>query len=217
MGYLEALLSDQDQLATSSLMPVLEVVMQLAAGDYSARGAILGENEGLDALMTGVNMLSEEVAYRFAENARLVQELEQNLAKMSAQQETILSLSTPSLLVWKGIVVLPLIGVLDTARAQRLTGELLNRVVQHSTDVVIIDVTGVAEADLETTNHLLNTFRAVRLLGSQCILTGLGPANARSLATLEVNLSAVAVRGTLHEGLKLAFGMTARRVVKTER
>jgi len=217
MGYLEALLSDQDQLATSSLMPVLDVVMQLAAGDYSARGAILGENEGLDALMTGVNMLSEEVAYRFAENARLVQELEQNLAKMSAQQETILSLSTPSLLVWKGIVVLPLIGVLDTARAQRLTGELLNRVVQHSTDVVIIDVTGVAEADLETTNHLLNTFRAVRLLGSQCILTGLGPANARSLATLDVNLNDVAVRGTLHEGLKLAFGMTARRVVKTER
>lgn len=198
-------------------MPVLDVVMQLAAGDYAARGAIVGENEGLDALMAGINMLAEEVAFRFAENARLVQELENNIAKMSAQQETILSLSTPSLLVWKGIVVLPLIGVLDTARAQRLTGELLNRVVQHSTDVVIIDVTGVADADLDTTNHLLNTFRAVHLLGAQCILTGLSSANARSLANLEVHLGDIAVRGTLHQGLELAFGITSRRVIEAKR
>lgn len=210
-------MSDQDHLATASLMPVLDVVMQLAAGDYTARGTILGENESLDALMAGINMLAEEVAYRFAENARLVGELEDNIAKLSAQQKTILSLSTPSLLVWKGIVVLPLIGVLDTARAYQLTGELLNRVVQHATEVVIIDVTGVVDSDMGTTNHLLNTFRAVRLLGAHCILTGLSSANARALATLEVDLRDVAVRGTLQQGLELAFGMTSRRVVQVKR
>lgn len=200
-----------------SLMSALDVVMQLASGNYEARAVARGENDEIDALVAGINMLAEEVAFKFAENARLVEALEANIAQLHAQQQTILELSTPSLMVWRGIVVLPLVGILDSARAQRLSGELLNRVAQGAIDVVIIDVTGVGEVDIATTNYLLNTFRALRLLGARCILTGLGPSNARTMVTLDVDLSQIAIRGTLHDGLMLAFSMTGRRVVEETR
>ncbi|MBK9259277.1 MAG: STAS domain-containing protein [Polyangiaceae bacterium] len=201
-----------DDERSSSLGQVLDVVMQLAAGDFSARANVSGRGDEMDALMAGVNMLAEEMASKFEDNARLVRALEENMEAMAVQHRTIMSLSTPSLLVWKGIVVLPLIGMLDATRAQNLSAELLNRVERYATDVVIIDVTGVAEVDTTTANHLLNAFAALQLLGAKCILTGLGPANARKMATLEVDLSSIAIRGTLHDGLKLAFSMTGRHV-----
>jgi rsbT co-antagonist protein RsbR len=204
--------TDEDK--STAMSQVLQVIMQLAAGDFSVRAISTGGDDEMDALAVGINMLIEEVVAKFDENARLVQTLEQNMDRMADQHRTIMSLSTPSLLVWKGIVVLPLIGMLDAQRAQNLSGALLNRVAQHSTDVVIVDVTGVAEVDEATVNHLLNTFSALRLLGAKCILTGLGPENARKMSTLSVDMSAIAICGSLHDGLKLAFSMTGRRVVE---
>jgi rsbT co-antagonist protein RsbR len=204
--------SDEDK--PTPVSQVLQVVMQLAAGDFSVRAVSPGGDGEMDALAVGINMLIEEIVAKFDENARLVRTLEQNMERMADQHRTIMSLSTPSLVVWKGIVVLPLIGMLDTTRAQNLSGELLNRVAQHSTDVVIVDVTGVAEANEATVNHLLNTFAALRLLGASCILTGLGPENARTMAALDVDMGALAIRGSLHDGLKLAFSITGRQVVE---
>jgi rsbT co-antagonist protein RsbR len=213
-GKMTSVLESNNDDKPSPMSQILQVVMQLAAGDFSARAIGSGGDDEMDALAAGINMLIEEVVAKFDENAELVRTLEQNMERMADQHRTIMSLSTPSLLVWKGIVVLPLIGMLDTTRAQNLSGELLNRVAQHSTDVVIIDVTGVAEVDGATVNHLLNTFAALRLLGAKCILTGLGPANARKMAAIDVDMSAIAIRGSLHDGLKLAYSMTGRKVLE---
>jgi rsbT co-antagonist protein RsbR len=140
----------------------------------------------------------------------------QNLAEMAAKNQTIMSLSTPSLLVWKGIVVLPLIGVLDRERAEKLSTELLRQIEQQAAEVVIIDITGVAIVDKETAGHLLNAFAAARLLGAQGILTGISSVNARTLASLDAGLQGVSVRGNLHDGLKFAFAMTGRRVLASK-
>jgi rsbT co-antagonist protein RsbR len=85
---------------------------------------------------------------------------------------------------------------------------------RHETDVVIIDVTGLAEMDTTTVHHLLDTVSALRLLGTRCILTGLGAHNARKMMTFDVDLQGIAMRSTLHDGLKLALSMTGRRVIE---
>jgi rsbT co-antagonist protein RsbR len=202
-----------DDSQRSRVKEALEVLMRLAAGDFSARAAMSGCGDEMDALIAGINMLGEEIEAKFAENERLLRELERNVEEMAAKNRTIMSLSTPSLLVWRGIVVLPLIGMLDRERAEKLGAELLNQIQHQATRVVIVDITGIAVVDTTTANHLLNTFAAARLLGAGGILTGLSPANARTLASLEVDLGAVAVRGSLHDGLRLAFAMTGRRVL----
>jgi rsbT co-antagonist protein RsbR len=198
----------------SAVSQILQVVMQLAAGDFSVRAVDAGNGDEFDALAVGINMLIEEVVAKFAENDRLMQTLEENMERVAVQHRTIMSLSTPSLLVWKGILVLPLIGMLDTTRARNLSGELLEGVMQHETDVVIIDVTGLAEMDTTTVHHLLDTVSALWLLGTRCILTGLGAHNARKMMTFDVDLQGIAMRSTLHDGLKLALSMTGRRVIE---
>jgi rsbT co-antagonist protein RsbR len=197
----------------SPLSHLLDVVMQLAAGDFSARAVDAGNGDELDALAIGINMLVEEVVAKFAENDRLVQAVEQNMERLKAQHQTIMSLSTPSLAVWEGVLALPLIGMIDTARAQQLSRDLLQRVMQQDTDVVIMDVTGLAEMDTTTVRHLLDTVSALRLLGTKCVLTGLGSQNARKMATMDVELQDVAIRATLHDGLTLALSMTGRRII----
>lgn len=202
----------KDDNQAARLAELLGVVVELAGGNFSARAVVSADRDDLDALVAGVNMLAEEIEAKFAENTRLLATLERNVEEMAAQHRTIMSLSTPSLLVWQGIVVLPLIGVLDTLRAQNLSNELLERITRHGADVVIVDVTGIATVDTATAKHLLDTFSAVRLLGAQCILTGLSAANARSMVDLDIDLRTIIVRGTLHDGLRQAFRMTGRHV-----
>lgn len=200
----------------SRLKEGLDALMRLAAGDFSARATMSDAGDDLDAMIAGINMLGEELEAKFKENERLVEELEQHLREMAAKNQTIMSLSTPSLLVWNGIVVLPLIGELDRERAERFSAELLYQVQHQAARVVIIDVTGVAAVDATTASHLLRAFAAARLVGARGILTGLSPVNAGVLAGLDADLRAVAVRGDLHDGLKLAFAMTGRQVVGGE-
>lgn len=191
---------------------LLSVVVELAAGNFSTRAKLSNQRDELTALASGINMLAEELEAKFAENVQLMETLERNMAEMAAQHRTIMSLSTPSLLVWQGILVLPLIGTLDEERTQNLSNALLKRIVHQGADVIIIDVTGIAKVDTTTAKHLLDTFSAVRLLGAQCILTGLSAANARSMVDLDVDMKTVTIRGSLHEGLKYAFAMTGRHV-----
>lgn len=202
--------SDEGHIAR--LSELLNVVMELAAGNFSARAVVSHKGDELDALIAGINMLAEEINAKFSENSRLMETLERNMATMAAQHRTIMSLSTPSLQVWHGIVVLPLIGMLDAGRAQNLSNDLLERIVSHGAEVVIVDVTGIAAVDTTTAKHLLDTFAAVRLLGARCILTGLSAANARSMVDLDLDMQTVTVCGSLHDGLKRAFGMTGKRV-----
>ena len=117
-------------------------------------------------------------------------------------------------MVWQGILVVPLIGMMDSVRAQKFTSDLLDRISNSATKVVIIDITGIAEMDLATAKHLMQTFAAVGLLGAQCILTGLSASSARKVAALDIDLQSLTVRGNLHEGLSLAFSRTGRRVME---
>ena len=130
--------------------------------------------------------------------------------------QALLELSTPVLRLWEGILGLPLIGTIDTARAQQIMEKVLQSIVATESTVVIIDVTGIPVVDTKVAGHLLDTGRAANLLGAQYILTGISPSVAQTLTKLDVDLSQVITRGTLRGGLEEAFKIINVKVLKVE-
>jgi rsbT co-antagonist protein RsbR len=124
-----------------------------------------------------------------------------------------MELSTPVMQVWNGVVVAPLIGSLDSARTQQFMERLLSRIVETNSPVALVDIMGVPTIDTQTAQHLIETITAVRLLGSQVILTGVRPAIAQTLVHLGVNLSDILTRSSLSAGLLVAFNILNLEVV----
>ena len=132
---------------------------------------------------------------------------------IALQQEAIRELSTPVLTIRDRLLVLPIIGVLDTSRAQQLTEELLKAIRDSRARVVILDVTGVPAVDSAIANHLLQTVEACRLMGAQVIVTGLSSSVAQSLVTLGVDLTKLNAVGDLQGGIEVANQIMGYRVV----
>jgi rsbT co-antagonist protein RsbR len=130
------------------------------------------------------------------------------------QQEAMLELSTPVVKLWDGILALPLIGTLDSARTQVVMESLLQRVVVDSTDVVIIDITGVPTVDTLVAQHLLKTVTAARLMGTDCIISGIRPQIAQTIVHLGVDLTSVVTKSSLADAFKIALARRELMVVK---
>jgi rsbT co-antagonist protein RsbR len=126
-------------------------------------------------------------------------------AVVASQRDAILELSTPVIEIWQGIMVLPLIGTIDSARTRQIMDNLLNRVVDTQAEVVILDLTGVSVVDTAVANHLMKTVEAAELLGTRCILTGISPAIAQTLVHLGVDLGHITTCSTLRMGLQQAL------------
>lgn len=129
------------------------------------------------------------------------------------QQEEIAELSTPVVKLWQGIIALPLIGTLDSARTQVVMENLLQAIVDESADLAIIDITGVPTVDTLVAQHLLKTIAAARLMGADCIVSGIRPQIAQTMVHLGVELDVVS-KATLADALALAFRRTGRSVVR---
>jgi anti-anti-sigma factor len=125
---------------------------------------------------------------------------------IAAQRSLIQELSTPIIPVSDSILVVPLVGAIDTLRARQITETLLEAVGRQQTQVLIIDITGVAMVDTSVVNHLLQTARAARLLGTSVLLVGIGPEVAQVIVQLGIDLSSIVTRSTLQAGLEYARG-----------
>lgn len=121
------------------------------------------------------------------------------------QQEEMLELSTPVVKLWDGILALPLIGTLDSARTQVVMESLLQAIVQTGSEIAIIDITGVPTVDTLVAQHLLKTVAAARLMGADCIISGIRPQIAQTIVHLGVDLSQVSTKATLAEAFMLAL------------
>jgi rsbT co-antagonist protein RsbR len=130
------------------------------------------------------------------------------------QRRTIGELETPVIQVWEGILALPVVGGLDTARAQDMTEALLEKIVQTGSEVVLIDITGVPVVDTAVAKHLLETVSAARLLGAEVLIVGLSSRVAMTLVHLGIDLGGVTTRTTLARGLQLAFARLGLEVVR---
>lgn len=130
------------------------------------------------------------------------------------QQEEIAELSTPVVKLWDGILALPLIGTLDSARTQVVMENLLQSIVDQDAQIAIIDITGVPTVDTLVAQHLLKTVAAARLMGADCIVSGIRPQIAQTMVHLGVELNVIS-KASLADALKLALGKSGRTVIET--
>lgn len=121
------------------------------------------------------------------------------------QQEELLELSTPVVKLWEGILALPVIGTLDSARTQVVMESLLEAIVQSNSRVAIIDITGVPTVDTVVAQHLLKTVTAARLMGADCIISGVRPQIAQTIVHLGINLLDVTTKATLSAAFRVAL------------
>jgi rsbT co-antagonist protein RsbR len=133
-------------------------------------------------------------------------------AVISRQQEEMLELSTPVVKLWDGVLALPMIGTLDSARTQVVMESLLQRIVETGAEVAIIDITGVPTVDTLVAQHLLKTITAARLMGADCIISGIRPQIAATIVHLGVDLSAVITKATLADAFALALQRSGKYV-----
>lgn len=131
---------------------------------------------------------------------------------IAEQSLSLLELSTPVLRVWHQVLLLPLVGVIDTQRARQITERLLEAIALHEARVTILDLTGVPVLDTSVAQHLMKTIDAARLLGSRVVMTGISPEGAQTLTKLGIRFADVISRATLRAGLAEALMLIDRRI-----
>jgi rsbT co-antagonist protein RsbR len=172
---------------------------------YQRNFALL--NRVLNAYEPAANRIANTVAVSFVDERERV---------IRQQQDAIRELSTPVLPVRERLLILPIIGVLDTERARQLTEQLLLGIRTHRARVVVIDITGAPDVDAAVANHLVRTVDASRLMGASVIITGLSPKIAQTLVTIGVDLSKMNTIGDLQGGLEQAERLLGFRVTRQE-
>jgi PAS domain S-box-containing protein len=149
----------------------------------------------------------------FSKVTRDLTDRKQAEEKIMQQSKEIMDLSTPVMQVWRGVVVAPLIGSLDSTRTQQFMERLLDRIVETNSPVALVDIMGVPTVDTQTAQHLIETISAVRLLGAQVVLTGVRPAIAQTLVHLGIDLSGITTRSSLSGGLQVALDVLNLQIV----
>ena len=152
--------------------------------------AVLGE------ILAGLMLLHEELAFREHERAKAEQRNRE--------------LSTPVLELGRRVLLLPLVGVVDLGRSEQMVERALAAIAAKGGRVLVIDITGIGDIDVNVASRIGSTIRAVGLLGARTILTGVSPANARTMVLLEADLGNVIIKRALGDGLAAAFELTGR-------
>jgi rsbT co-antagonist protein RsbR len=164
-------------------------------------------NRVLDAYEPAANRIANTVAVSFVEERERI---------IRQQQDSIRELSTPVLPMRERLLILPIIGVLDSERARQLTEQLLNGIRTHRAKVVVVDITGVPDVDESVADHLVRTVDASRLMGASVIITGLSPEIAQTLVTIGVDLSKMDTIGDLQGGLEEAERLLGYSVTRVD-
>ena len=133
---------------------------------------------------------------------------------IARQQEDLLELSTPVVKLWEGVLALPMIGTLDSQRTQVVMESLLERIVETGSEIAIIDITGVPTVDTLVAQHLLKTVTAIRLMGADCIISGVRPQIAQTIVHLGLDLQGIVTKANLADALAVALQRLEFRVTK---
>lgn len=135
---------------------------------------------------------------------------------IARQQQELLELSTPVVRLWENVLALPLIGTLDSGRTQVVMQNLLEAIVATRSDIAIIDITGVPTVDTLVAQHLLKTVAAARLMGADCIISGIRPQIAQTIIHLGVDLSEVTTKATMADAFQVALTRAGMTIIRTD-
>ncbi|WP_240488514.1 STAS domain-containing protein [Labilithrix luteola] len=184
------------------IVDVLVVLADVGSGDYTTRvKSSLPAGHPLGTLTSSVNQMIDSLAGEQEKAASYRLELEEKVAMIETQRAAIRELSTPIIEVWEGILCLPIVGVLDSTRSAEMTEALLSAIVEKEARCSIIDITGIQVMDTATADHFLRMARSVKLLGSECVLTGVHPNIAQTMVHMGVDLSEVITHRSLRNAL----------------
>jgi len=183
------------------------------------------QQAGLVKQITGymtllINALTETEKHAVIQQRQEIEQaLEQTLMAQQSQEkdlrQVIQELATPIIPIYDGVLVLPLIGMIDTQRAQEITERLLTAIAEYVAEIVILDITGITFIDTSVANHLLLTAQAARLLGTQVLLVGVSTEVAQTMVQLGVTLENIITRATLQSGLEYALQRRGLSIMPT--
>ena len=135
------------------------------------------------------------------------EELSTSLDRIKTQNLAIQAMSTPTIKLWEGILVLPVLGVIDSVRAQQMMDSILNKIQETAPKTIILDIHGVAAVDTSVANHLIKITKATKLMGCECLLSGISPAVAQTIVQLGIDMGSIKSHATLSEALAVAFSL----------
>jgi len=163
-------------------------------------------------LTTQITSISELLDEMGMHTVRTFQKARESVIKR--QQEELLELSTPVVKLWDGVLALPMIGTLDSQRTQVVMESLLQRIVDTGSEIAIIDITGVPTVDTLVAQHLLKTVTAIRLMGADCIISGVRPQIAQTIVHLGLDLEGIVTKANLADAFALALKRSNLTVTK---
>jgi rsbT co-antagonist protein RsbR len=180
--------------------PLFDALPQLNEGDQNK-------------LIAAVGQISEIVDNMAQWTANTYQRAREDI--IDRQQQELLELSTPVIKLWDGVLAVPMIGTLDSSRTQLVMESLLQSIVETESTLAIIDITGVPTVDTLVAQHLLKTVTAIRLMGADCIISGIRPQIAQTIVHLGIDLQGVTSKATLADALALALRQTGYVITKS--
>jgi rsbT co-antagonist protein RsbR len=190
----------------------LLVLANVGYGDLDSQVQVdLDPGTPLGALFEGINVMIESLRVERDRSQSYRAELEEKLATIEQQRAAIRELSTPVIEVWEGVLCLPIVGVVDSARAAQMTDVLLQQIVDKRTRCAIVDITGIDAMDTRTVDHFVRMARAVRLLGAECVLTGVSQSIAHTVVHMGIDFRDVVTHRSLREALQ-AYVTASRKV-----
>lgn len=134
--------------------------------------------------------------------------------RLREQSHTIREMSTPTIKLWEGVLVLPVVGIIDSMRAQYMMETMLTKIMETYSKIIILDIQGVAAVDTAVANHLIKITKATKLMGCECILSGISPAVAQTMIQLGIEMGMTKTKSTLSDALSEAFEMLNLQVTK---
>lgn len=168
---------------------LLDVIADASQGNFGTRIPVEDVEDELLEIEVGINFLLDELTIHYEQNQRQQDELLDQARRIAEQSQALVAvLSTPIIVLWPGVLALPLIGHFDLERATKVTSTLLDRVARERASHVILDLTGVEDIGNKTIDALMRMTRAMGMLGVRCLLTGMQPHSAQQIVELDLDL-----------------------------
>jgi len=184
------------------LLSLKEAILQIISGSEKDAAQSYDANLKLSNILDNMMIMTFEAYMKGREDI------------ISRQTDEISEISTPVIRVWDGVVALPIIGTLDSSRTQVVMENLLQQIVDSGSSIAILDISGVPAVDSLVAQHLIKTVSATRLMGAECIISGIRPEIAQTVVHLGIDLTGVITKASLASALKTAFDMLQLTVVK---
>jgi rsbT co-antagonist protein RsbR len=195
-----------------AMSDMLGALQAIARGELDrAVSTNFPDSHPVGALAAAINDVSEALDNSRRERERSGRELEARIELIERQRQAIVEMSTPVIEVWTGVLTLPVVGTVDSERASKMTIELLDSVVALKASLVILDVTGMDVVDTAVADHFLRMARAVRLLGAECVLSGVRPQVASTIVQMGFDVGAIQSFSTLRAALQHSTRELAKR------